>query len=184
MKLQNEFIVKYGTIMFYPENDENGNLHTRIFDNHSVYQVDVCPSELIDTNLKYYGSSLKGARDGASMILGGRNMTPIVVNAKGGIYWFPSKSPSSRDCIWFALHQIKHYEKISDGKTLVTFYNESTFKLEVSYYSFDKRVKEAYKLKCKIDERTNEIPVRVAEIKAKFHFNKNNHNLNYGVIKV
>ena len=179
MTFPNGFIMNYETIMFYPEYDEYGNLHTRIFENHTIHQVAVSPTDLIDANLKYYGSSLKGAREGASMILGGIKKPPIVVNAIRGIYWFPSKSPSNRDCVWLALHQIKDYKKIDGGKTLVTFYNDSTFKLDVSYYSFDKKVKEAYKLKGKIEERTNEIPFRVAETKAIFHFNKDDHNLNY-----
>ena len=179
-----EFIMNYETIMFFPEYVENGNLHTRIFENHNIYQVDVRPTALIDANLKYYGSSLKGARDGASMILGGISMTPIVVNAISGIYWFPSKSPSSRNCVWFALHQIKHYEEIGEGQTLITFYNESTLKLGVSYYSFDKKVKNAFKLKGEIEGRTHEIPLRqIAETKVIYHFNKNNHSLNYGVDK-
>ena len=183
MTFLNEFIMNYETIMFFPEYVENGYLHTRIFENHNIYQVAVSPTDLIDTNLKHYGSSLRGARDGASIILGGVSMTPIVVNGIRGIYWFPSKSPSSRDCVWLALHQIKRYEKFGGGKTLVTFYNESTFKLDVSYYSFDKRVKEAYKLKGKIEERNNELPIRVAETRAIYHFNKDNHGLNYGFDK-
>ena len=63
---------------------------TRVFSRIKVFfKWLLRPTDLIDANLKYYGSSLKGASDGASMILGGKNMTPIIVNEKRGIYWFP-----------------------------------------------------------------------------------------------
>ncbi|WP_246231604.1 competence protein ComK [Sporosarcina jiandibaonis] len=178
-----EFIMNFETILFYPNYDEHGNLQTRILEDRSVFQVDVPPMDLMDTNLKYYGSSLKGASDGASTILGGVSMTPIVVNERRGMYWFPSKSSLRGDCVWFALHQIKHYKSIPEGKTLVTFKNESTFGVDVSYYSFDRKVERAYKLKGKIEGRTNEFPSRVAETRAKYHFNKNNQDLNYDVDK-
>ena len=183
MRLVKEFIMNFETILFCPNYDEYGNLHTRIFEDLSVFHVDARPTDLMDSNLKYYGSSLKGASDGASMILGGISMTPIIVNEKRGIYWFPSKSPSREDCVWFALHQIKHYVNVPRGKTLVTFNNECTFGLNVSYYSFDKKVERAYKLKGKIEGRTNEIPLRVAETRATYHFNKNDPEINYSIDK-
>ena len=183
MKLYKEFIMNYETILFSPKNNEYGRIYTKILEKDRLYLVDMGPTDLMDANLKYYGSSLKGASDGASMILGGVSMTPVIVNERRGIYWFPSKSPTKVDCVWFALHHIKHYHSVVKGKTVVTFNNGSTFDLDISYYSFDKKVKRAYKLKGKMEGRTNEIPSRVAESRTKYHFNKNDQNLNYDIDK-
>ena len=181
MKVYKEFILNYATILFTPKTDKYGRLYTQILEKDNIFLVDKGPTDLMDANLNYYGSSLKGASHGASKILGGVSMTPIIVNERRGIYWFPSKSPSKEDCVWFALHHIKNYRSLTKGKTVVTFNNECTFNLEISYYSFDMKVKQAYQLKGKMDERTNEIPSRIAESKTKYHFNRNDQDFNYNI---
>ena len=139
MKIYNEFVLNYATILFSPKTDKYGRLYTRVLEKDNIFQVDMGPTDLMDANLEYYGSSLEGTSVGASMM-------PILVNEKRGIYWFPSKSPSEVDCVWFALHQIKKYHSLAKGRTMVTFNNECTFDLDISHSSFDMKVKQAFKL--------------------------------------
>ena len=179
MDLRKDFILNYETVLFNPKFNKYGEIYTWILENNQFFLVDKSPTELMDANLQYYGSSLKGASDGARKILGSRAMAPIVVNIIQGVYWFPSKSPSKSDCIWFALHHIKDYDKLDKRITRITFMNGSTLDLHISPYSFDTKVKNAYLLKGKVEDRANDTATRISESKAIYHFTKGDHDINY-----
>ncbi|MFD1929210.1 competence protein ComK [Sporosarcina siberiensis] len=138
-------ILEYGATVLLPIY-EKGILFTMIRISTKERIVELGPTKLIDHNLKYYGSSLRGAGDGARMILGRGNMYPVLFNEKEPQCWFPSKSPQKEDCIWFALHQIKDYIEVSKQETKVTFRDGSSFIIDISKASFDSRVSKAYKL--------------------------------------
>lgn len=157
----NNFVLDHDTILFLPKYNESGCLQTIVRDANGSFDVDRAPTSLIDFNLRYYGSSLRGARDGSNMILGNGHMNPVIVNEKLGLYWFPSKSPFKDDCMWFALHHIKDYLDIGRKRTKIIFSDGSTHIIDMSRSRFDLRVQKAYKLKCKIEYRTFETPMRV-----------------------
>ena len=87
MRLVKEFIMNFETILFCPNYDEYGNLHTRIFEDLSVFMWMRVQTDLMDSNLNILTVLvLKVLSDGASMILGGISMTPIIVNRKNGVH--------------------------------------------------------------------------------------------------
>ncbi|KAA0955514.1 competence protein [Sporosarcina sp. ANT_H38] len=157
----NNFVLDYDTISFLPRYDESGCLRAIVRDVNGSFDVDLAPTLLMDYNLRYYGSSLRGATDGANMILGNGHMPPVIVNEKLGIYWIPSKSPYNGDCMWFALHHIKDYFDIGGNRTKIIFSDGSTQIIDISRSAFDLRVQKAYKLKGKIEYRTIGTPMRV-----------------------
>ncbi|MCZ2258619.1 competence protein ComK [Sporosarcina sp. G11-34] len=181
MKVVSELILNNETILFYPQFDEYGNLLTGVMEKHGTYLIDMRPLDLIDYNLRYYGTSLEGASAGTKMILGKIDMRPLVMNEKLGLYWFPSRSPSSEDCVWFALHHIKDYKSIGDKKTLVNFSNGSTIIMDISFTSLDKKVQRAYKLKGKVEGRTSASASRVTESHNVYHLNKKSKSINYEI---
>ena len=174
-------ILKYDAILALPKHDEHGNLFTVIIGTNGPVEVELGPTALIDFNLRYYGSSLQGARDGARFILGEGKMYPIVMNERLDLYWLPSKSPSQEDCIWFALHHIDGYIGIGKKETRVRFSNGSTIIVEMSEYVFDKRVQKAYKLKGQTERRTKENLWRVSESAGHYHIAKKDNAINYEV---
>ena len=154
MRSREMYLIDRGTVLFKPEYDGNGKLITVVMGANGPFRMSISPSKLIDQNLRYYGSSLQGALDGSRMILGEISMQPIVVNEKLDLYWFPSKSPTHVDCVWFALHNVAEYEAFSKTKTLVFLTDGSSIIIEVSEWSFDKRIQRAYKLRCKMEVRS------------------------------
>lgn len=172
MKIVEKFILNYDTVLFYPYYDDFGKLLTVVIGNQEPFLVDMSPSSLMDYNLKYYGSSLQGATDGAKMILGKTHVNPVVINEKYDLYWFPSKSSSRDDCVWFALHHVKDYEGIQKGYTKVEFTDESSFTLDISKYSFDKKVQRAYQLKGKVEGRTKALATLTKEYQLGHHLNE------------
>lgn len=139
------------------------------------------PTALIDFNFQYYGSSLRGAGDGAKMIIGKGRMYPVVVNEKLDLYWFPSKSPLREDCIWLALHHIKDYIDVGEKRTKIIFSNGSTITIDMSRTSFDNKVQRAYKLKGKLESRTRDTPLQVNESKEHYHIAKSLEGPNFEV---
>lgn len=179
MKTIAEFYMNKDTILFCPRYDDLGNMYTCILENENLFKSHLPPTDLMEESLKYYGSSLAGAKAGASMILGDTFMSPVAVSERLGLYWFPSKSPSRRDCVWFALHQINKYTAIEKKKTKVTFNNGSSYVVGISCYSFENRMKDAYKLKAENEMKMWETPKRIAESRTVYHFNESDRGSNY-----
>ena len=179
MEFIEEFILNYETVLFNPKFNGYGEIHTWIVENNQFFLVKKSPTDLMDANLQYYGSSLKGASKGARKILGSGSMAPIVVNIIQGVYWFPGKSPFQTDCLWFALHHIKDYDQLEKGKTRISFMNGCTLDLNISTYSFDGKVKNAYLLKGKVEDRANDTTLRISESSAIYHFKKDDQDINY-----
>lgn len=172
MKIVEKFVLNYDTVLFYPYYDDFGKLMTVVIGNSEPFLVDMPPSALIDYNLKYYGSSLQGATDGSKMVLGQTHVNPVVLNQMVGLYWFPSKSSSREDCVWFALHHVKDYEGLKKGHTNVEFTDESSLELDISFYSFEKKVQRAYQLKGKVEGRTKALATLTEGYELGYHLNK------------
>ena len=135
-----DYVINHNTILFLPKTNEFGELYTFVLENTSSFEVKLGPTELIDFNLKYYGSSLKGAKEGANMILGVGKMSPVMINEKLDLYWFPSKSPAKEDCIWFALHHIKETIKLPNTRTKVIMSAGNIINDKMSKESFDRKI--------------------------------------------
>ena len=84
------YVLKYESILVLPRRDEHGNLFSVVIEIDGPVDVDVSPTELIDFNLRYYGSSLQGARDGAMTILGKVKMNPVTISERLNLYWLPA----------------------------------------------------------------------------------------------
>ena len=61
------------TMMYMPVYDSFGNLCTQVYEKNNEYISTLPPTKLLDFNLRYFGSSLRGAFDGSKMILGKLN---------------------------------------------------------------------------------------------------------------
>ncbi|WP_438315453.1 competence protein ComK [Sporosarcina sp. FA9] len=178
------FLLDYGAKVLLPVHDETGTLFTTIRTGNREVRVKLGPTKLIDFNLGYFGSSLRGASDGARMILGKSNMNPVIFNERLAHCWFPSKSPYKEDCIWFALHQIKDYVEKCKHMTQVIFHDGSTFVVGVSRASFDAKVSKAYKLMGKREIRKNvsHHQQQVAETKELYRIRKHGENSNVHIL--
>ncbi|MBS4218998.1 competence protein ComK [Bacillus sp. FJAT-49711] len=127
--------------------DENGNLCSIALEGKELYTLNGSPLSIVERSIEYYGNSLRGAIVGARGALGNIDMPPVMICGKLGIYWFPIKSIGRDDNIWLSVNHIKDYEPL-DAKTVkVIFLDDSDIKVESSYSSFDRKVKNALKLK-------------------------------------
>ncbi|MEK5334309.1 MULTISPECIES: competence protein ComK [unclassified Lysinibacillus] len=160
-----EDIMSSETMLYMPEYDAFGNLCTRVIERDYQYISKLSPTRLMDFNLRYFGSSLRGAFDGSKMILGKLNKNPIVVHERFNILWFPSKSPLHPECIWFAVHHIDDYIAVSKKQTKVVFMNGQEIIVDVSPKAFEYRIQRAFLLKYKLEKRTKHLLVQFDRVK-------------------
>ncbi|MGN7385483.1 competence protein ComK [Sporosarcina sp. SAFN-015] len=177
MEMKEKYIVNDKTSIILPEFDENGNLLSVVMEETDMFKVNIEPTDLIDFSLRRYGSSLRGARDGARTLLGEISMPPIVLNLSKSVYWFPSMSPDKKDCVWLAANHVKEYEAIDKKQMKVVLNHGSEVILDWSQYSFEKRYLRAFMLKHKIEGQT---PYgAVSESKAGYFIRKKGKDRNY-----
>ncbi len=177
------YTVNENTVAFIPKNDGFGNVHTDILEVNHLIESHLNPIELVDMNLRYYGSSLKGAHEGARYILGRVNMCPVIMNLKHHLVWFPTDSPKKNDCVWLSLNHIKYYQKNPNKSTQIIFTNNSTFMLGVNFNKFKTRISNAYELKCRLEYSTTQmftLPKRKNDF-IQFEIVKESKDMNYQI---
>ncbi|WP_146552459.1 competence protein ComK [Rummeliibacillus sp. SL167] len=152
--LEDVYIVDENTMAFIPIFDHTGVVKTNILEVEYLKKCHLNPLELVDQNLRFFGSSLKGASEGTRNILGEVNMYPVIMNLKRLLVWLPTMSPKKKDCVWLALDHIKSYRQNHDRNTEILFTNDSSLILPISYRSFEKRIYRAYELKFKLEYHT------------------------------
>lgn len=148
-------LITQGTSVIYPQFNEQGKLGAMVLQNGELIYMDISPTKLVDYSIRCYGSSLRGAIDGTRLILGDISMPPVVVSEKLGLYWFPSKSPASYDCVWLSAGHVDRFTPVGKEHTKVIFTNGSSMILNCSNYSFEKKHQRACWLKKQMEGWTS-----------------------------
>lgn len=123
-----------------------GSSKSRVLEDNKEYLVDNTPFEIIDHSCKYFGSSYEGRKAGSKEILNIEYKVPIVIESSKNIIFFPTLSPTSIDCCWICLKQIKAIKEIDDYGTEIIFNNEQRVILPVSKRMIENQVFRASRL--------------------------------------
>ncbi|TAA72800.1 competence protein ComK [Planococcus salinarum] len=174
-----EYAISSETIIILPDFDENGFLNSLLCKKEGVSKAGLSPYNLIDTNLRFRGSSMRGAVEGAQAILGKMNMNPLILDKEQDIILFPCRSPYREDCVWLALQHVKHYNSAGKSLTQVELSNGSTIMLDVSKQAFEKKMQRAYELRFKMQAQKMQFEGKVMETGITYHFSKNRDRGNY-----
>ena len=128
-----------------PKFDEFNNRYTVIYHVNGVKEVaKQTPHQLLDQELKGYGSSLKGAREAAKSMLPPTTMYPILIPMHGFIpVWFSSESPRNEKHIYFAIHSVISVESVTKESCMVLLRNGETIEAPVSKQRFNRRMNHA-----------------------------------------
>jgi competence protein ComK len=111
-----------------------------IYEGQEVLKLPYPTKKILEESCLVNGASLQGRLDNSKHILQATHNLPIIVDRKNGIYFFPTASIKSEDCVWLAYH---HIEKIikSDDKTYVLFKDGTGIFVNASYYKVDRQKK-------------------------------------------
>ncbi|MDN7244651.1 competence protein ComK [Planococcus shenhongbingii] len=173
-----EYVITAETTIVLPNYNENGFLHALIGNGEGFTEVELSPYELIDINLRYRGSSLRGAMDGAEILVRG-TMNPIVLDQEEILIFFPSSSPTRKECVWFGLRHIVGSVAIDKKLTQVNLSNGSAVSVNVSKRTFDKKLTKAYELQYKIQERKKNFENLNRRLQSSYHLYIKENGVNY-----
>lgn len=177
MKLK-EYRLDENALALFPEY-EIGKKLTKVFSRYGNLVVESTQDAILDATLRYYGSSLRGAREGAKSVLGNIKRIPIMVNEILGQYWFPTTSPVDEKCIWLAFHHILSYEAIDKSHTKVWMSGGSYIIVPISKDSLESKIQRTCKLRYEIEARTNRAREQIREQSTKYEVIKLSGQLNY-----
>ena len=107
----------------------------------------------MEHSCKYFGSSYEGRRQGSKEIIGANYKLPIIVEDGRNIVFFPTLAAEDEDCMWIAVNKIKKYEPVSFNTTKITFVNDSSIIIPISYRSIQNQIFRATRLSYLINER-------------------------------
>lgn len=140
------YLVSENVILMAGEYDKHGKLCARVMIGGHTLLVDRTPIQLLDETLQYIGFDLKGACNGARSILGNKKMCPIMLNPFQGVSFFPTKSPSKEDCIWFNPDHVVT-TKARGSKTEVELSNGLSMIVDAKLQNFNSKLQIANQLK-------------------------------------
>ena len=109
-----------------------GKKKTVIYEDHECYIVDEKILKIMDSNCKYYGSSISGRIQGTYSLTGFNYKAPIIVEEDKSIIFFPTCSPRLKDCAWINVNNIKKVHSKSE-KSIIEFLNNECIEIDTSY---------------------------------------------------
>lgn len=177
--MKTEYVISSETIVILPDYNENGYLHSLLCTKDGFSKVGLSPYNLIDTNLRFRGSSMRGALEGAQAILGKMNMNPLILDQEQGIILFPCRSPQREDCVWLSLQHVKQYKTAGKTRTRVELSNGSTIIIDVSKLTFEKKMQRAYELRFKMQAQRMQFEGKVMESGVTYHLIRKRDGGNY-----
>lgn len=178
MRMNRDYAITRDTMMILP-NYTNGELRSLVCTTAKYVEAGKTPYHLIDYNLLYRGTSLRGAMEGANNVLGNITMHPIIIDYDKEIILFPCKSPFRKDCIWFSLRHVYATEDLKNKQTLVTLSNGSTIVVDISNETFEKKLRKAYELRFKMDVRRELDLLDEISLETPYHLFKVANGVNY-----
>ena len=142
-----EYEINIDTLAIIPI-DENTS---KVYEKEAEYIINKSSNSIIKNNCEYYGSSYKGRCEGTKYLTGIKTKQPIILEESRNMIFFPTTSTRSKQSYWIALNKITDYTKKKYNST-ITFDNNKSIDLNISFYSLDNQICRATMLKSKLYE--------------------------------
>lgn len=181
MRKLKEYTISPNTSLIYPHYDEHGKLCSTVMCGGEFIHVEMSPTDIVKHSLLKYGSNLPGSIEGTKMILGDILMAPVVISEVLGMYWFPSKSPSSKECLWFSLEHILTIQEVSKERSNVIFQSGTTFAVDSGYERLASKHQRTCLLKYLIEAQTQRMKMERKMTRSVFMIYKNRKDRNYQI---
>lgn len=177
--MKQEYVISRETTAIIPRFDENGYLNSKICKKSGITNAGLSPFDIIDTNLRYRGSSMRGALEGAQAILDKKNMNPLILDKENNIILIPCCSPFREDCVWVSLQHVKRYDRAGNKKTKVELSNRNTIILDVSVFTFHQKMLRGYELLYKMQAQKEQFEEKAMDPGVTYHLMRGDCGLNY-----
>ncbi|WP_342575038.1 competence protein ComK [Solibacillus sp. FSL K6-1781] len=131
----------YDACVLKPKFNQFNNLYTLMITPNGHKRVPLTPLQLLDSELKEHGSSLKGAKEAAKAVLSSNSINPIMIPRSPLVHiWFPTEAMRNfEDCMYFALHHVHDIEPYLENHSIVVLTHNERIKVPVSHSRMNKQ---------------------------------------------
>lgn len=137
-----KYEINEGTLALLPTE----NKKSKILEDKGEYIIENTPFEILDYSCKYFGSSYEGRKEGTKSILNINYKVPIIVENSRNLIFFPTNSPTSEDCIWISLKNIKRIKEEDFNSTIIEFNNGKIISVPISKRTIENQILRASRL--------------------------------------
>lgn len=184
MKKKSEFRMTGETKKISPVREKGtGELHSIILQGNDYIHIPAPPYEIIDYNLRLYGSSLRGAKDSAEQILETSSMFPVALGKENEWIWFMTEAMKNELCTWYALHHVKDIIEIDKKKAKILLYCGYEEELLVSKRSLKNRKDSGHRFQSKLFQITYPYPFLYSQPYEKFGMVSEREDVQYKIQK-
>jgi len=149
------YIINGETMAILPYLQSN-NLFGKVIEMDRELFVHLKTTQIIDQSCRYYGSTLHGRKIGTKELIGITHKPPIAIDPSNAIYFFPTLSPNKPQCAWLSHAHISSFKKATHDKTIVTFINEQSITIDISFNSFSNQFYRTAQLRTVVSSRIEE----------------------------
>ena len=146
-----KYEISNGTLAIVPNEKET----SLIYEDEERYIIEETPYEVVDYSCRYFGSSYEGRKEGTKSILNINYKVPIIVENTKNIIFFPTNSPTSDDCMWISLKNIKRIYEEDFNSTKIEFNNGVFIHVPISKRTIENQILRASRLDLIMRNRKN-----------------------------
>ncbi|GKV70587.1 hypothetical protein NCCP2716_30850 [Sporosarcina sp. NCCP-2716] len=180
MQYDDQLILTTKLEILIPRFNEAEKLVTMILGTAQGREAALSTDELVELNLRLAGSSLRGARDSAELILGSRSKAPVMISRKHGMYLIPIKWPGFPVRGWVNKLQVWHYLPKQADITTVVMKSGNVYDVPCSRNVFANSMGKGRNLRSGLDRRDEQIIREAMRTDQAFYVQKD-EGLNYEV---
>lgn len=140
------------TLALIPVNKDK----TKVIEKNKVLYYDINVMKIIDDSCNSFGSSYKGRYEGTKNLIGVSYKAPIIIEESNNIIYFPTTSPSHKNCCWISLKNIKNYKK-NNNNISILFDNNYSLEINISLSSFNNQYLNAMRLESILNKNIKKI---------------------------
>lgn len=144
--------------MFLEPVEYGSKIFSRIVEYNDEYLSPLRPIDIIKKSCIYFGVDYESRKRGTRHLVGYNRKIPIAIEPTTNVFFFPTISPTSAECIWISPELIEDIHRAGPQKTQIYFRNKQSHLFPVPYGTIEGQILKTALLKTKLLQRieTNE----------------------------
>lgn len=125
---------------------------TMVIEKDRKFTVEIDTFKLLKKSCRWYGNSYNMQRQFVIDKFNFYIKTPIIMNCNEIIMFFPTTSPSSKECIWVSYNNVDRYVKEKDY-TKIYFKGGKILNISASYTTIDNQITRCIRIEKYLNDR-------------------------------
>lgn len=153
MNIEQNYIVNDKTIAIVPA--KQIEFDSIVVESEGVHYIRQTPQQIIEASCIHNWSDYEGRRNAVIHHTGFKEKVPIPIHPNKGIVAFPTHAIKHIDCCWLIPQHILRIDTLKDDpkyKTIVTFTNRKSLRLDVSIRSLKSQSERAFEVKYRVEK--------------------------------